>query len=126
MLPKVDYHNHTPLCGHAVGEPAEYVEQALKKGLSEIGFADHAPLVAHEDARYTMGYSQLPLYHEMIRRVQNQYKNLTIKLALEADFIPGFEKKTQAILRAFPYDYVIGSVHFIDRWAFDDPDEKIK
>lgn len=126
MLPKVDYHIHTSLCGHAIGEPSEYVEQALKKGLSEIGFADHAPLVAYEDARYTMSHVQLPLYHEMIRRVQGQYKNFTIKLGLEADFLPGFEKKTQAILSAFPYDYIIGSVHFIDRWAFDDPDEKIK
>ena len=126
MLPKVDYHVHTPLCGHAVGEPAEYVEQALKVGLSEIGFSDHAPLVSHEDARYTMNLSQLPLYHEMIREAQARYKNFTIKLGLEADFIPGFEKKTREILSSAPYDFVIGSVHFIDRWAFDDPDEKIK
>ncbi|MBI3316105.1 MAG: PHP domain-containing protein, partial [Candidatus Omnitrophica bacterium] len=48
MPPKVDYHMHTPLCGHAVGEPGEYVEQAIKVGLSEIGFSDHAPLVSHE------------------------------------------------------------------------------
>ena len=126
MLPKVDYHMHTPLCGHAVGEPSEYVEQALKVGLSEIGFSDHAPLVSHEDARYTMNFSQLPLYHEMIRQVQGRYKDFTIKLGIEADFIPGFEKKTKEILSGTPYDFVIGSVHFIDRWAFDDPDEKIK
>ena len=117
---------HTPLCGHAIGDPSEYVEQALKVGLSEIGFSDHAPLVSHEDARYTMNYSQLPLYHEMIHRVQAKYKDFTIKLGLEADFVPGFEKETKAILSGYPYDFVIGSVHFIDRWAFDDPDEKIK
>lgn len=126
MLPKVDYHMHTPLCGHAVGEPKEYVEQALKVGLSEIGFSDHAPLVSREDARYTMTRSQLPLYHEMIRSVQAEYKNFTIKLGIEADFVPGFEEKTKEILSGYPYDYVIGSVHFIDQWAFDDPDEKIK
>ncbi len=126
MLPKVDYHMHTPLCGHAAGEPKEYVEQALKVGLSEIGFSDHAPLVSHEDARYTMNRSQLPLYHDMIHRVQAHYKNFTIKLGIEADFIPGFEEKTRDILSAYPYDFVIGSVHFIDRWAFDDPEEKVK
>ena len=126
IIPKVDYHMHTPLCGHAVGEPSEYVEQALKVGLSEIGFSDHAPLVSHEDARYTMNCSQLPSYHEMVRKVQARYKNFTIKLGIEADFIPGFEKKTEEILSGYPYDFVIGSVHFIDRWAFDDPDEKIK
>jgi histidinol-phosphatase (PHP family) len=125
-LPKSDYHMHTALCGHAVGEPEAYVEHAMKMGLSEIGFSDHAPLVSHEDTRYTMKRSELPLYHQMIERVQKKYKNFRIKLALEADYIQGFESETKKILEAYPYDYVIGSVHFIDNWAFDSPDEKIK
>ena len=126
MLPKVDYHMHTPLCGHATGEPEEYVKQALKIGLSEIGFSDHAPLVSHEDPRYTMNPSQLPLYHAMVEKVQKKFSDFTIKLGLEADFIPGFEKQTRELLAGYPYDFIIGSIHFIDRWAFDDPDEKIK
>ena len=113
---------HTPLCGHAVGKPEAYVEQALKVGLSEIGFSDHAPLVSHEDPRYTMNRSQLPGYHAMIEGIQKKYKNFTIKLGLEADYIPGFEKETKKILDGYPYDFVIGSIHFIDNWAFDDPD----
>ncbi|MBI3315378.1 MAG: histidinol-phosphatase HisJ family protein, partial [Candidatus Omnitrophica bacterium] len=126
--PKVDYHMHTPLCGHAVGEPGEYVEQAIKVGLSEIGFSDHAPLVSHEDPRYTMSAAQLPRYHAMIEKVQKSYKKFSIKLGLEADFVPGFEDKTRAILSGYPYDFVIGSIHFIDAWAFDDPDpaQKVK
>lgn len=126
MIPKVDYHMHTPLCGHAVGGPSEYVEQALKVGLEEIGFSDHAPLVSHEDARYTMNASQLSLYHRMIEEVQRKYKSFSIKLGLEADYVPGFEEKTRAILSGYPYDFVIGSIHFIDAWAFDDPEEKTK
>jgi histidinol-phosphatase (PHP family) len=126
MLPKVDYHMHTPLCGHAVGEPEEYVEQALRVGLSEIGFSDHAPLVSHEDSRYTMKYDELPVYHAMMQRVKKQFSKFNIKVGIEADFIPGFEAKTKAILDAYPYDYAIGSVHFIDAWAFDDPDEQVK
>ena len=126
MLPKVDYHMHTPLCGHAVGEPEAYVEQALKVGLHEIGLSDHAPLVSHEDPRYTMNLAQLPQYHAMIEKIQRKYKKFTFKLGVEADFIPGFEKKTRELLAGYPYDFVIGSVHFIDRWAFDDPEEKIK
>ena len=125
-LPKVDYHMHTPLCNHAVGQPEEYVERALKVGLAEIGFSDHAPLVSHEDKRYTMSSTQLPLYHSMIEKVQKKYPTLTIKLGVEADYIPGFEKQTRALLAGYPYDFVIGSVHFIDRWAFDDPEEHVK
>ena len=126
MLPKVDYHMHTPLCNHAVGEPDEYVQQALRVGLDEIGFSDHAPLVSHEDTRYTMKADELSLYHAMIEDIQKKYKDFTIKLGLEADYVPGFESKTKELLDGYPYDFVIGSVHFIDQWAFDDPDERIK
>lgn len=125
-LPKVDYHMHTPLCGHAVGEPRQYVEQALKVGLSEIGFSDHAPLITGPDPRYTMSYEELPTYLDMMNSLRRQYPNFTIKIGIEADYVPGFENKTREILEGYPYDFVIGSIHFIDAWAFDDPDQQVK
>ncbi len=124
MTPIVDYHMHTPLCGHAVGAPKEYAQHARAIGLEEIGFSDHAPLVSHDDPKITMNIKQLPIYHKMIEEVRSQFAPLRIKIAMEADFIPGFEDKTKAILQSYPYDYIIGSVHFINRWGFDDPAER--
>src|SRR3989339_1617632 len=110
MTPICDYHIHTPLCGHAEGDPAEYAKQAVQKGLSEIGFSDHAPLVSHTDPGISMNISQLPLYHQMIEAVRAQFANkLTVRVGLEADYIPGFEDKSKDLLAAYPYDYVIGS-----------------
>ncbi len=127
MKPICDYHMHTPLCGHAVGQPSEYVEQAISLGLEEIGFSDHAPFVHMTDPGVTMNMLQLPDYYQMIEEVQQKYKSeLRIKMAIEADFIPGYEEKTKAILADYPYDYVIGSVHFIKEWGFDNPDEREK
>src|SRR5882672_11263776 len=123
--PISDYHMHTPLCGHAIGEPEEYARQAIKVGLKEIGFSDHAPLVSHVDPKITMSEEQLPLYLKMIESVKKNNKSrLTIKIGLEADFIPGYEEKTWAIIAGYDYDYIIGSVHFIKRWGFDDPAER--
>lgn len=124
MNPCVDYHMHTPLCGHAQGSPEEYVKRAITVGLKEIGFSDHAPLVSHDDPTITMNMSQLSEYHLMIRDVQARFPAISIKLGIEADFIIGFEEKTKAILSSFPYDYVVGSVHFIRQWGFDNPEEK--
>ncbi len=127
MLPTTDYHMHTPLCGHAVGEPKAYAECAVSLGLKEIGFSDHAPMPHKVDPRVTMHEKQLPLYFKMIEEVQAKFKNkLTVKMALEADFIPGFENKTKEILKTYAFDYVIGSVHFIKDWGFDNPAEREK
>ncbi|MDP8266648.1 MAG: histidinol-phosphatase HisJ family protein [Candidatus Aceula meridiana] len=126
MKPILDYHNHTILCGHAIGEPFEYVEAALKQGLKEIGFSDHAPLVSHEDPTVTMSFEQLPRYHQMIEEVKSRYaeSDIVIRVGIEADFIPGYEEKTRTIVEGYPYDFVIGSVHFIGDFPFDNPKHK--
>ena len=125
MIPISDYHMHTPLCGHATGEPREYAQGALDAGLEEIGFSDHAPFVHTEDPNVTMNIKQLSEYYRMIEDVRKEYSNnLRIKIAIEADYIPGYEDKTKALLDDYPYDYVIGSVHFIKDWGFDDPSQR--
>lgn len=119
---KYDYHMHTPLCGHAEGTPEEYVQHAIKMGLTEIGFSDHAPFVKGPLPGVCMNEDQLPTYIDMIDDVRKKYKDqISIKIALEADYIPGYEENTLAIIQSFNYDYIIGSVHFIGDWAFDDP-----
>lgn len=121
-IPIADYHMHTPLCGHAVGEPDEYAAHAVKIGFKEIGFSDHAPLVAYEDPKIAMRFDQLPQYHTMIENAQSRFKNqLVVKIALEADYIMGHEEKTKKIISSYPYDYIIGSVHYIGGWGFDNP-----
>ena len=122
MIPYADYHMHTPLCGHAIGTPEEYVKQAIQVGLKEIGFSDHAPMVHKPMPSVTMSLEQLPVYHSMIEDVRKRYSSqISIKIAVESDFMPGFESQTKALIDSYPYDYIIGSVHFIDDWAFDDP-----
>ncbi len=126
-FPVPDYHIHTYLCGHASGQPYEYVEHAISLGFSEIGFSDHAPMVSHRDPTVTMAMDELPLYHKMIEQVKEKYKDaITVKVGIEADFIPGYEAQTEKILQAYPYDYVIGSVHYIGDWGFDNSDEQEK
>jgi histidinol-phosphatase (PHP family) len=122
MIPYSDHHIHTLLCGHATGTPPEYVKQALKMGLKEIGFSDHAPMAHKSMPDVTMSFEQLPKYNAMIEDVRKLYASqISIKIALESDFIPGYESKTKSIIDSYPYDYIIGAVHFIDDWAFDDP-----
>ncbi len=122
-----DYHMHTYLCGHASGKPKQYVEHAIKLGLKEIGFSDHAPMVSHRDATVTMSDEELPLYYYMIEEVREHYKDqIRIKIGIEADFIPTFEEKTKKIIQSYPYDYVIGSVHYIGDWGFDNSNEQDK
>jgi len=117
-----DYHMHTPLCRHAVGEPDEYAKRALEIGLTEIGFSDHSPMRQDNFDSWRMNFSQLDEYVEKVRKAQKNFPQLTIRLALEVDFIPGHENWIRELAARHPWDYFIGSVHYVsDSWAIDDP-----
>ena len=117
-----DYHMHTPLCHHATGEPAEYARHAIALGLTEIGFSDHSPMRQDNFDNWRMNVSQLDEYVETVRQAQKDFPRLTIRLALEVDFLPGHEDWIRDLAGRHPWDYFIGSVHYVsDSWAIDDP-----
>jgi histidinol-phosphatase (PHP family) len=122
MALPADYHMHTPLCRHAVGEPVELAAQAVKAGLQEIGFSDHNPMPRDDFDDWRMKDSDLDEYVAKVERARRAYPELTIKLALEVDYIPGYEDWVRQLAARHPWDYFIGSVHYIsDSWAIDNP-----
>jgi histidinol-phosphatase (PHP family) len=117
-----DYHMHTPLCQHATGEPVEYAAHALKLGLKEIGFSDHSPMRRDDFDNWRMRFDQLDEYVEKVRRAQREFPQLTIKLALEVDYLPGHEPWIRELAARHPWDYFIGSVHYVsESWDVDNP-----
>jgi histidinol-phosphatase (PHP family) len=121
----VDYHVHTVRCGHASGSMDAYVARALELGLGEMGFSEHFYVYwlppEQRDAEYGMPEAELADYVADVRRLQRQHPGLTLRLALEVDYIPGWETRLAELLRGGAWDYLLGSVHFIGDWGFDDP-----
>lgn len=102
-----------------------YVERAIEAGLTELGFSDHLYLYwlppAERDASLAMADWELDFYIQDVERCRDRYgKEIAIRLSVEADFVPGAERTLESILRRYDWDYVIGSVHFLDGWGFDD------
>ncbi|HYF94975.1 MAG TPA: histidinol-phosphatase HisJ family protein [Symbiobacteriaceae bacterium] len=121
----VDYHSHTIRCGHAEGSMEEYVEAAIAAGLQEFGFSDHLPMYwlpgDQPDPTSTMAMSELEDYVVDVLRLRARYPEIPIRLGIEADYIPGREDDLARLLEPYPWDYVLGSVHNIGEWDFDNP-----
>ena len=113
---------HTPLCRHATGEPTDYAARALRLGLTEIGVSDHNPMIRDDYDDWHMKIDELDEYVEKVRRAQQDHPTLTIKLAMEVDYFPGHEEWIRALAARHPWDYLIGSVHYVtDSWDLDNP-----
>jgi len=121
-----DYHLHTARCGHASGTMQQYLNAARSRGLREVGFADHVPMywlpMNNRSSELAMNANELSRYIEDVYNLQKTNSDIVIKLGLEVDYIPGYEKKAKQILDNLPLDYILGSVHYIDGWGFDNPD----
>ena len=113
-----DFHNHTFLCKHATGTPLQYVEKAIENGCRYFGFSDHAPMDC--DPKYRMNLEQMATYEAMIDEAKHAYaEDITVLCGYEVDFLEGYMKK-EVLTR--PCDYMIGSVHFLGGWGFDNPE----
>ena len=116
---RTDYHIHTTLCHHAVGDPIEYVQAARRAGLTEIGFADHNPMPEQFDA-WRMSTEDLPQYLEMVEGARST--GFPVRLGLECDFVDGYESWIEKLAGMAQWDYLIGSVHYIaPGWDVDNP-----
>lgn len=121
----VDYHTHNARCGHAQGTIEAYIQSAIAKGLTEIGISDHAPLYWREgndpEPRLAMAKDELDGYVAEALRLKQQYANqIIVRVGLEADYVEAMESAYAEVFNQYPFDYVIGSVHWInDKNLFD-------
>lgn len=114
----VDYHSHTTRCGHATGGMEEYVRRAIELDLCEFGISDHAPWMLQKiGQRLAMDWAQLPGYVAEVRRIQEKYNRdgadggFHVRLGMEMDFVPCYLKTAREVMKQYPWDYVLGSVH---------------
>ncbi len=116
MSIQCDYHMHTPLCKHAAGPMEDYVERGIELGLREIGFSDHNPLPGGRSANVRMNEAEIDYYVERVTELQFRYRGkIDVMLGLEMDYVGGLEDYLEQQLAKYPWDYVIGSIHFLDK-----------
>lgn len=121
----IDLHMHTSRCGHASGSIADYIETARAAGISTLCFTDHLPMPAPYPQHYTMGHDELAAYVDDIRAaaaLSAEIGGPEVLVGIEADWLREGTAHLEAALANHRFDMVLGSVHFLGDWAFDDPD----
>ncbi len=115
---RIDLHNHTTRCNHATGTIDEYLQRAIELGIDIYGFSEHAPM--DFDQGYRLGFDEMEHYTSEILSAQKRYQNqIKVLLGYEVDYLPGY--MDERVLNA-KVDYFIGSVHFLNKWGFDNPE----
>lgn len=115
-----DYHIHTVLCKHAEKGVADYKTAAQGRNISEICFSDHGPNPDGYDPSHRMEMRQFLSYKQMVASLQDG-KAPKVLFGIETDYYEGCQKFLGEWLPRQRFDFVIGSVHYIEDWGFDNP-----
>lgn len=100
-----DFHVHTTFCDGS-DSAEEIVIAAIEKNMKKIGFSGHS--YTYFDECYCMTKSKTEEYKSEIARLKEKYSDkIEIYCGIEQDFYS--EEPTDG------YDYVIGSVHYLNK-----------
>lgn len=141
----LDYHLHLWPHGErdrqpSVEELAAYCEAAQAQGITEIALTEHlfrfvqadavlsgmwiedrhaspALRAQAEDYWRQHNHADLDVYVETV--LAAKAAGLPVVLGLEVDYYEGRMDKVQALLKGYPFDVLLGSVHWIGAWLFD-------
>ncbi len=118
MIPQ-DYHMHSTFSEDGASSPEEMCLQAIKLNIPEIGFSEHWDVGPYEkNPRF---FQPEPWHAELVRLRALSAGKLTIRLGIEIAEPHLYPKETREILARVPFDYVLGSVHFVaSHFMFDE------
>ena len=123
----VDYHMHLrdsdESLAHRLDAIEAYVLHARRAGVEEIGFSEHVYYFRPTRPLWDLTYQtercvyELEPYVEAI--LEGKRQGLPVKLGLEVDYVRGREDETRALLEPYPWDYLLGSIHFVGGLGVD-------
>lgn len=133
----LDYHNHLEKGELKRRWLDKFLIQADSRGITEYGVSEHSYLFAEllplyagnigpEDTEVgrrqrkwfskSAGKWNLADYFELLLPLRQE---LGLKIGLELDWFPGSGSLVNKLLEPWPWDYIIGSVHWLDGWVYD-------
>jgi histidinol-phosphatase (PHP family) len=123
----VDYHMHLRApdesIDHTVEAVERYVETAAERGIHEIGFTEHVYYFQQTRPIWSLPYQlhrcrfDIEPYVDAI--IEAKRRGYPVRLGLEVDYQPDRAEELTEILSPYPWDYLIGSIHFIDGLGID-------
>lgn len=100
----------------------DLARRAVDLGMTEVGISEHNPMPRDDFDQWRMYLGALDEYLEGVAAARRAFPQLRIRVALEVDYLPGYEDWIRDLAVRHPWDYFIGSVHYIDGgWDIDNP-----
>ncbi|MFR3091112.1 MAG: PHP domain-containing protein [Eggerthella lenta] len=119
-------HTHTCFTNHGEGTVEELVSAAVAAGVSTIAVTEHYPMTATFDPdRYlSMPAERMGEYLAAVEAAREAHPEIEVLVGCEMDWLGDDEDRVITAEDVAPFQLILGSVHLVDRWPFDDPAQR--
>ena len=131
----IDGHIHIERGAYTLDWINQFVSKAVEMEIDEIRLLEHCYKFEEFVPMYdsvcayseyvnawfhrSAGVHKLAEYLELIERVRNEHFPVEIKFGLEICYFKEFESFTFELTRGKGFDFLLGSIHFVDDFSFD-------
>ncbi|WP_108672291.1 histidinol-phosphatase [Peribacillus acanthi] len=118
-----DYHNHLETGTLTLDYLKKFTNQAKLMGIEHFGISEHAyhfyqtADILQNDWVNPRRYYDMDDYQNLFYEAWNA--QIDVKMSIEMDYTPGKHEEMKRFISAYPFDYVIGSIHWIDDFGID-------
>ncbi len=123
----VDYHTHLRdsegKIDHTVEAVERFVESAAARGVDEVGIGEHVYYFRQTASIWSIEYQSERCVYDLEKFVgavvEAKRRGWPVKLGLEVDHVGERQAELHDLLAPYPWDYLLGSVHYVDGQAID-------
>ncbi|AZB43375.1 histidinol-phosphatase HisJ family protein [Bacillus sp. FJAT-42376] len=118
-----DYHNHLERGTLTLDYLKKFTDEAKRKNIGHFGISEHAyhfyqtaDILSNPWVDERRFYD-MEDYNALFREASNA--GLDVKKSIEMDYTPGKHKEMERFIKQYDFDYVIGSIHWVDDFGID-------
>ena len=111
-----NFHTHTFRCKHATGTERQYLDRAIKHGVTHFGFSDHVPFRFPDgyETEHRVYMSQAQEYMDTLRTIREEYADkIKVFIGFEVEYLPMYFDDMMKIINDLGTEYIILGQHFI-------------
>ena len=133
---KIDYHMHFEYGDYDLAWAEKFFTAARRRGIDEIGISEHSHTFPEFQTLYDADvltddspigvFQKQWLKKNKFKHTLDDYFRFMTELRKKHHVLIGIEvcnfrdqDAVRRILKDYPFDYIIGSVHFLNGWGFD-------
>lgn len=129
----IDGHTHLENGNLSKEYVHKFIDAAIDKGITHLQILDHThrffefkemyqdvcKIEVQKEWFLKKQKNSIKEYHVLIEEIKQEELPIKVSFGLEVCFMKGYEDFLKPLLKSFPYDFIVGSVHSVDGYLYD-------